>query len=458
MNPIAFFERLNPFRLGISDMSADRINATMPGPRREIGYRSTPENQLKYLYRQMWVDPELRSAVLDIRHMDRVDGRVKKIHTRMARSAVKGGLIIDTASTNKRFIRLWNQFKTRLQLTAHAKLESDARGLVMEGNLPMQWVIDDNTGRVVQGVRLPSETIIPNVGLDGRFTDLQKAYSQFDLLQNRAIAHFPAWKMSMVRLTPDNYDDMGSLGRPYLDASRGPWKKLVMTDEDLVIRRRTRAPLRLAHVLEGADEGELEDYKQKHLDEQGMITSDLFMNKKGSVTAVQGDANLDQIADVSYLLDTFFAGSPAPKGLFGYADELNRDILEDLKRDYYDELDAMQDIQAAAYAEGFRLDLLLQGINPDSCEYVIKFAERRTETANQAADRALKYQAMGASRETTFRTAGMDPAKEKQQLTAEAKDLNPYPDPDKLTGPRKGVKITPGNARKGESATAVTNQ
>ncbi|PIN63680.1 hypothetical protein CKQ90_33395, partial [Klebsiella pneumoniae] len=34
---------------------------------------------------------------------------------------------------------------------------------------------------------------------------------------------------------------------------------------------------------------------------------DFFLNKKGSVTSVSGDANLDQIADVSYLLDTFFA-------------------------------------------------------------------------------------------------------------------------------------------------------
>lgn len=455
MNPLSLLEKINPFRLGISDQAAHSINQAMPGPRPEIGYRSTPENQLRYLYRQMWVDPELRTAVLDIRHMDRVDGRVKKIHNHMARTAVKGGLIIDTASTNKRLLRLWNQYRARTGLNNILKLESDARALPVEGNLALQWVLHEE--RVVQGVRLPSETIVPNVGTDGRFIDPQKAYSQHDLLMGKAIADFPVWKLSLVRLNPDNYDDKGSLGRPYLDASRGPWKKLVMTDEDLVIRRRTRAPLRLAHVLEGATDDELEKYKRDNQDEQGNITSDLYMNRKGGVTAVQGDANLDQIADVAYLLDTFFAGAPAPKGLFGYADELNRDILEDLKRDYYAEIDALQDIQAQAYAEGFRLDLLLQGLNPDAYEFEIKFAERRTETGNQAADRALKYQAMGASTETVFKTANLDPAKEKAQLEAEGRDLNPYPDMDKLAGPRQSVKITPGNARKGESATSVSN-
>lgn len=58
----------------------------------ESGKRPTPENALKYLYRTMWVDPDLRQAILDIREMDRKDGRVKRIHGRLARDTVKGGL------------------------------------------------------------------------------------------------------------------------------------------------------------------------------------------------------------------------------------------------------------------------------------------------------------------------------------------------------------------------------
>ena len=434
--------------------------APLPGedrrPSSEIGDRPTPENRIKYLYRQMWVDPDLRQAVLDIREMDRLDGRVKKIHGRMARAAIKGGLQLRTKGSNRRLSRLWSQFERRLHLHRREKLESDCRALVMEGNLPMQWVLDA-AGRVVAGIRMPTETILPNVDEGGRFKDLTAAYQQFDLTTGVEIARFALWQLTLVRLTPDNYDDQGSLGRPYLDASRGVWRKLCMTDEDLVIRRRVRAPLRLAHVLEGANDGDIEAYRATVESEQDVITTDFYLNKKGGVTAIQGDANLDQIADVSYLLDTFFAGAPAPKGLFGYTDGLARDILEDLKRDYYDELDALQDTLSFAYHLGFRLDLLLQGINPDDYEFDVVFAERRTDTPNQRADLALKYQAIGAPKKTVFESAGLDPAAIQSQLEDEAKGLDPYPESSSGGGPGN-VAITPGNGRKGNSATTISTR
>jgi hypothetical protein len=228
-----------------------------------------------------------------------------------------------------------------------------------------------------------------------------------------------------------------------------------MTEEDLVVRRRQRAPLRMAHVLEGATQEELESYRAGHEAEAGEITTDFYLNRKGSVSALQGDANLDQIADVAHLLDTFFSGAPAPKGLFGYAGDLQRDILEDLKRDYFEEIDALQDTLAYVYELGFRLELLLRGVNPDAQDFQVKFAERRTETPNQAADRALKYQALGASTETVMRAAGLDPALEREQRKQDELEGSPYPDPGNI-GPR--VNVTPGNARKGESATTIATR
>lgn len=423
----------------------------------EIGRRPTPENLMRYLYRQMWVDPELRQTILDIRTMDKADGRVKKIHGRMARTAIKGGLRLDTSSGNKKLLRLWSSFYKRLKLDRREKLESDCRGLVMEGNLPMQWVLGPD-GRVIAGVRMPSDTIIPQVGANGMFLDPAAAYQQYDLTTGLSVATFALWQLSLVRLTPDNHDDYGCMGRPYLDAQRAVWRKLRMTEEDLVIRRRTRAPQRLAHVLKNASKEAFDTYKAEVEKDKDEISTDFYVQGEGSVTAVGGDENLDQIADVVHLLDTFFAGAPAPKGLFGYVGDLSRDILEDLKQDYFDEIDSLQDTLAYAYHLGFRLDLLLQGINPDDMEFDVIFAERRTDTPNQRADLALKYQAMGASMETVFDSAGLDPGKEKQKLIDQAEDDDPYPDvfPEEGAGKAPKVSVTPGNARKGESATTVS--
>ena len=448
------------------------------GPTSERGMRTTPEAQIERLYRQMWVDTRLRAKIIDIREMDHKDPRVKKIHGRMARSAIKGGLTLKNTN-NRRIRRAWEAYSRRCRLMNRQKLESDARGLAMEGNLPMQWVIDDNY-RVVAGIRMPSETIVPITDEGGQFQDPRRAYQQFNYSEGSPIAVFALWQLDLVRLDPANFDDRGSMGRPYLDASRGPWKKLVMTEEDLVIRRRVRAPLRIGHFLEGASPEELDAYRAQIEDDQQKITTDFFSNKKGSLQPVQGDANLDQIADVVHLLDTFFVGAPAPKGLFGYTDGLARDILADMKIDYYEEIDAMQNVLAGIYQAGFELDLLLQGINPALDDILVVFRERNTETKNQAADRALKYQAMSASRQTIWETAGLDPAEELARREEEAQSTDPYPDagsaaPDSgaasggsgpvvvtkhvrsAPGANPKVSITPGNQPKNESATTISN-
>lgn len=445
-------------------------NARQNAPTSEIGRRPNPEDQLKYAYRLMWVDPDLRQAILDIRDMDRLDGRVKRIHSRIARDTVKGGLIMQQGQANETLSREWDVFQRNLQLNRIEKLKSDARGLVMEGNLPYQWVLDRNYN-VVQGIRMPSETILPNIGADGLFKDVQKAYIQFDIMTGTEMAAFPLWQLHHSRFDPDNFDDMGSLGRPFLDATRTTWRKLNMSEEDLVIRRRMRAPLRMAHVLKGASAPDLATYREQvEKDQADGMTTDYYMNKEGGVTAIQGDSNLDQMADIVHLLDTFFSGSPMPKGLAGYTDGLARDILEDLKRDYYDEVDVLQDTLSFAYEAGFRLHLLLKGINPDDEDFRVTFAERRTETPSQTTDRGLKLKALGLPQGLVWEELGYDPAYVERRREWEAKNYDPYPDPDAPIMPpanpnatpvsrNRGVSVsvTPGNGRKGESGTSIRN-
>ncbi|MCP3869696.1 MAG: hypothetical protein GY703_16710 [Gammaproteobacteria bacterium] len=425
----------------------------------ERGMRTTPENAIKYLYRVMWTDPDLRAAILDIRQMDRDDLRIKKIHRRTVSAAIKGGLKLDNPNQTRSIQLAWDKFQRRLQLNRREKIMSDGRGLMMEGNLLTQWVLDPHR-QVVGGIRMPSETLLPQVQANGRFKDPSRAFDQYDLSTGAKVATFPLWQMAHTRLTPDNYDDQGSMGRPYLDASRSVWRKLSMTESDLVLRRRMRAPLRMSHVLEGADDTQLEAYRAKvEQDQAEGITTDYYLNKKGGVTPVQGDTNLDQIADVVHLLDTFFSGSPAPKGLFGYSDGLNRDILEDLKRDFFEEVDALQDEQSYSYQLGFELQLLLDGMDPDNFDFTVQFAERRTETANQATDRALKLQALGASNQTALEIAGLNPETETKRRKKETGNREPYPDPTRIgVRDRPEVSVTPGNKPKGESATSISTR
>jgi len=444
----------NLFTSGYSGKSVTSSDAMSQSIGSERGARPTPENQLRYLYDQLTVTTELRSTILAIRSLDKLDGRVKKIHGRMARDLTKGGLkIYWRGKENKQITKLFEQLSTYCLWKSRGKLESDAKGLIKEGNLAVQIAVDTQLN-INKAVRMPSETIYPNVTPSGIFKSVHEAYYQKDMMSHEVQATFPLWKLVLTRLDPENFDDLGSMGRPLLDACRETLLKLRMTETDLVVRRRQRAPLRFSHVLEGATKDELAVYRAENEAEQGDITTDFYSNKKGGVTAVQGDGNIGEINDVVHLLDTFYSGAPAPKGLFGYTEGLARDVLEDLKKDYFEELDAIQDMLANTYYEIFCLQLLLKGYNPEAYDFQVVFNERQTMTLNQRADLALKYQAMGIPNSLVWHTAGLDPIQVENKRDEEKDSTDPYP---KVPGkkPTK-VSITPGNAPKGESATSIS--
>jgi hypothetical protein len=443
------WQRLTPFA------------STLPG---EKGSRLASDEALERTYRTMWIDYERRELVRLMREMDQKDGRVKSVHSRVARDTIRGGLVMEVSekASSETLKREWAAFKARLQLDRSEKLKSDARGLIMEGNLPLQLVLDDGTeGRrsVAAAIRMPSDTIVPLVTEGGRFKNPAVAYEQRDVMTGQVLASFAAWQLALCRLDPQNFDDLGSMGRPWLDASAAVWRKLVMTEEDLVIRRRMRAPLRLVHVLEGADDDYIANYRKQVEGEKAEISTDFYMSKRGGVTAIQGDETLGDIGDVAHLLDTFFAGSPAPRGLFGYTNGMARDILDDLKRAYYDEVDGLQDTVASAYVVAFRVHLLFRGMDPGPDEFLIRFAERRTETPNQVADLALKLMALGLPQDELDLLIGYDPDTLATKRKEAAKIRDPYPVPGALGAKPVGaprVSVTPGNAPKGESATAIS--
>ena len=456
---MGFFSRLlRRERAGAEAM--DQTADTEASGLSEIGRRSTTENAIKHIYNRFWADPALWQTILDIRSMDKQDGRVKKIHGRMARDTIKGGVLMTMPKDDSRVRSAWREFSRRIGIDNPMKLKSDARGLIIEGSLPYQWAVSSD-GRVAAGIRMPSETLVPLVSASGRFESADAAWRQIDPITGSTLAEFALYQLTVGRLDPDNFDDLGCMGRPYLDASRTVWEQLRMTEEDMVVRRRVRAPLRMVHVLEGAQKEEMDAYREQVENDQNEITTDYYINRKGAVNPVQGDANLDQIADVAHLIDTFFAGSPAPKGLFGYVGDLARDVLEDIKRDYYEEVDGLQDVMAWVYRQGFILELLLRGINPLDYDFEVKFAERRTESANQSADLGLKWQALGMPTDMIWRRQGEDPEKIRTMLEAQRKRRDPYPDPGNIrpqSGGAPRVSVTPGNQPKGESATSITTR
>lgn len=452
---------LQPLKTILAQKISDVFTATRISSS-ESGRRGTEFSQQRAIYERLTPSYDLYSTIQDIRQMDAEDGIVKEIHGKTAKALTKGGLVLTNPSKNKRIAKVWKSFVRRTELNNRLKLISDARGLVVEGSLPLQWVLDQDGKHVIRCIRMPTETIRPIVGINGQFENPSKAYVQYSFNDGRDIASFAAWQLHVARLDPDNYDDKNSLGRPLLDATRKRWRQQMMTLDDSVKRRHLRAGNRTHHVLEGADEKTLAEYKRLVETEENTVSSNYYSNRPGSVNAIEGDANLEQIADIALIMDAFFAGSGMPKALLGLnLENMSRDILLDMKAEWYDSLDILQDSLASSYEHGFRLELLLQGINPEAYEFSIGYGERLAESLNQRTDRALKIRSMGASRHTTFLTAGLDPAAEETLIADEMDELEAYPEqilpgvPDDTDPKQKTVTITPGNGGKGESATSI---
>ncbi|HCB3418886.1 TPA: hypothetical protein MYV06_005214 [Escherichia coli] len=67
----------------------------------------------------------------------------------------------------------------------------------------------------------------------------------------------------------------------------------------------------MSHVLEGASQEDLNLYRAEVERDQAYGNwRDFFLNKKGSVTSVSGDANLDQIADLMITTEAMVAEAP----------------------------------------------------------------------------------------------------------------------------------------------------
>lgn len=438
-------------------VSSNLLRKLVPGENipfsSERGFRTTLENRMRYQTSLYQVDSDLRASIYDIRRMHRLDTRVRRIHDRVAKELIKGGLRIKTPTSNTKLIKRWNTFEQRLTLHRREKLESDARGMIMEGNLPMQWVLDTDQKQVMAGIRYPTETIVPLTDKSGKFLNCQAAYRQLNET-NQEVATFPLWAMNLARLSPENYDDFGSLGRPILDSARTVWQKLIACEDSVPTRRLTRAHLRLAHIFQNAKPDDIKAYRSEIENSIGDIRTDYY-SSNATITPIQGDTTLSDMGDIVHLLETFMVASPLPKALL-YPTGVARDTVEGLKAEFYEDLDSLQDILAFIYEMGFRLDLLLSGVNPDAYDFSIIFAERRADSPNLRADLALKYQAIGVPKTMIWETAGLDAFEVAEQIRAEQASTDPYPNPTQIAMPQ--VNITPGNAPMGESSTTITTR
>ena len=174
---------------------------------------------------------------------------------------------------------------------------------------------------------------------------------------------------------------------------------------DVAVRRKVRAGMRYHHVVEGS-EADVLAYKEMNktaLSNPSAALVDFFSNKTGGITAVQGDAHLNEINDILHHISTMFFASETPMELLGYGGDLNRDVLGEKKAEYDETLDDGREwITDDLIIPLIERQWLLKGILPASVTYKVMWRKAKgisPTMIRDLADGMMRLRVLGVKEE-----------------------------------------------------------
>lgn len=427
------------------------------------------------MFRTEW-DRRTISRELDL--MVRSDTRLKRANRIFAATAVRKGMTVTVDSsvskkTAKKAQEIVNQIMRDAQI--NAKLASWARIILKEGDLFLNPVIDINTKQIKTIKRLPGISMQRNEGMDGNFLDNEKAFRQIDPISLIIIQDFPLWTINHIRWDHEEGDRYGN--SQYLQC-RGYWRKLNMTEEDLVIRRRTRAVPRRLHILGNKDhpgtKADIDNYRATNGLNAGksQIATDYYMNGLGDIKDLNPDTRLNEIEDVKYLQEIYVLGMGVPLPIIGgTGKDVNRDVLEPQIKQFKEDAQELRDLieygDSSPYSglrAIFDFGLALQGIDPSIIEYNIRWAEEDNETATERLDRVVTARSAQPkplmTQETAVSILAKDNGLENQNaIKAEIEGIETELEQDRLDQATLQTEINPANpATSSLSRSTVTKE
>ena len=349
------------------------------------------------------VENTRRAIVTDCQRMVEDDPRVEGILAAVARDVMRNGfeLVVDGPRADEaKAIALETLNRVRFFKRAGGWILSSMR----DGDTFLELVVDSRN-QIASVSRKPALELHRWSDDFDQFFDVTKAFYWTDVLWSAMAVPaeatwFAEWQMIHARW---NFDENRRYGRPMFASARKAYKRTTEGELDIAIRRKTRAGMKYVHALEGANEGDVETYKARNkaaLQDPFAAVADFFSNQRTSIQAIQGDAHLSEIDDVMHHLRTFWVASPVPMSLLGYGQDLNRDVLDEQKKQY----DATKEILSGWVADEMVAPLierawLLAGIWPEGLSWHCEWTAPQAMTAPLLTDVA---KALGALRATAL--------------------------------------------------------
>lgn len=358
---MAFIDRIKRF-FTIDDVPVNTSREITPVRPRDLRGRLFGEER------------ERHEVIRRCREMYNSDPRAQGMLRMMARDATRNGFTVTVAGTDaqsRRAQEIADAAVGRLKLKTHMAdwLRLGAR----DGDLYLEPGIGRDM-KIAEITRKPTLNMVRLSDAFDRFADPARAFAYVDstaaamgMINEDAATYFPQFLMIHARWEHDSESRYGS---PEFASARGAWKKLTEGEVDLAIRRKTRAGIKYVHRLIGASDADIEAYKlvnEAALDNPFAAAADFFVNFDGGIDVLDGDPHLGELSDIRHHLQTWSAASVVPLELLAFGENLNRDVLEDKKRQYDETLE-----QVRGWAAGeiilpiLEREWLLHGILPET--------------------------------------------------------------------------------------------
>lgn len=347
------------------------------------------------------------TTLRDIDEMIKSDTRLKRSNSVFASTAVKRGLSIKvTSDVDEALANQAQDIIDELMRNAqiNSKLRPWAKSLRKDGELYLNPIIDPKKKMILDIKNLPAITMQRNEDITGRFPDLNDAFRQIDPISRQILQSFPLFSINHIR----NDHESGQLyGNSAYLACRTPWRKLNMTEQDLVVRRRTRAVPRRLHSVGNKDNpgtwDEIDKYKEINKlnnPQNAAVTTDYFGNGLTDVKDLNGDGHLDHIKDIEHLQEVMMIGTGVPLHILGFGRNVNRDIVEDQKKQFEEDTQELRDLLEygdespfSGLRAIFDLSLILQSIDPSLVTINVMWAETDNDDVDKKVDRVVKLRA-----------------------------------------------------------------
>lgn len=405
------------------------------------GSGKTYPNKMNLLYGQMAVEQDRKKIYEECWVMYNEDARISAAIDTTAGSATNGAFTLkfnnvktDSSSVLKDAEEIMETIikKTKMK----AKIPSIAKELLILGDVFLEVIIDFQQSEIVNLKKLPARTIERQ---EDEYGNLIGFVQRDDLGQ--VIASFEPWQILHMRW--NNFTGQ-MYGTSMLRGIRLLYKKLKMTEEDLVIRRRTRAGLKLHHYGASADEpleeDEVDDYIKLNNSTAMNVRTDFYSNGKWKIDVLRSDDGVAMMDDIKHLENALFVGLRTPKGLLGIGEQTNKATLERQEVAYIRLLNEIDEVIGEQVRHVFDIGLQLKGVDPSNIEYDLIWREKTIEDMNTKIERLI-LQANGGfiSKETATNEMGYNFEDEMHRIEEEQKkydflqfDATKFSDPSSM--------------------------